>query len=184
MRSQQWIKWHLSSSAPGTQYGPAWAREHSTSSQAQPLAPHWIALLLGWLQSNIFSLPSATLLPQLQMSVCVQLREKHLSEFQENKCQPATELVRKFWWGWKLFKSWHHVLFSSNPVCVKQVDLRSYKLCARAGELVMIPIILKQPPDCKKCEMWRAIVCTRIAAHNLDCKKNITHLCLSCQVRV
>lgn len=98
----------------------------------------------------IFSLPPATLLPRLRMSVCVQLREKHLSQFHKNKCQPATELVGKFWWGQKLFKSCHRALFS-DPVCVKRVDLLSYKLCAWAGGLVMTPVTLKQPQDCKKC---------------------------------
>lgn len=44
---------------------------------------------------SIFSLPPATLLPQLQMNVCVQLKEKHLSQLRKNKpCQPDTELVR------------------------------------------------------------------------------------------
>lgn len=44
---------------------------------------------------SIFSLPPATLLPQLQMNVCVQLKEKHLSQLRKNKrCQPDTVLVR------------------------------------------------------------------------------------------
>lgn len=45
----------------------------------------------------ISSLPPATLLPQLQMNVCVQLKEKHLSQLHKNKlCQPAAGLVKKF----------------------------------------------------------------------------------------
>lgn len=89
----------------------------------------------------IFSLHPATLL-RLHISVCVQLRDKHLSQFHKNKSQPAAELVRKPWWGRKLFKSCHHAVFS-HPTCVKRVDLLSYKLRAWAGELVMTPITLK-----------------------------------------
>lgn len=67
----------------------------------------------------IFSLPLATFLPQLQMNVCVQLKEKHLSQLHKNKwCQPAAELVRKFCWGQKLFWSCHHAVFS-NPTCAR-----------------------------------------------------------------
>lgn len=125
---------------------PAWSRP----GQQHLLSSHWIAVFPGWLQSNIF-LSSSHHLPFLvQISVCVQPREKHLLEFYKNKRQPATELVRNFLQGRKLFKSCHRAL-SSNPSCVRGLDLLSYKACAWTGELATAPSTLKQPQVLKKC---------------------------------
>lgn len=54
--------------APG--HGPAQASGHSPGSQAQPLAPHQIALLPGWLQANYF-LPSSRRTPPPVTNECL-----------------------------------------------------------------------------------------------------------------
>lgn len=124
-----------------------WESAWSRPGQQHLLSSHWIAVLPGWLQSNIF-LSSSHHPPFLvQISVCVQPREKHLLEFYKNKRQPATELVRNFLQGGKLYKSCHRALSS----CVRGIDLLSYKARAWAGELATAPSILKQPQVLKKC---------------------------------
>lgn len=86
---EQLCSWDSAWSSPG-QRALAWLAGTAAASSLNRSSARVTSVYLF----SLFLPPPSS--PRLQMSVCVQLREKHLAQFHKNKCQPATKLSWQF----------------------------------------------------------------------------------------